>query len=796
MLPTRGLTFFALAIILAVTTAIAASDGRTVEIAASPGAQDAPAGCFDPIPNPLTAGWTREGNEPFVITPPTLRINDTSNVGFVNFYCHYDEAAYASEIRLHVRLAYGWIPAETGLHVTINDGNRQVRAVLLSSISGLAVALQNPYPDYYPRVFYLPHHGAEFVLRRLADGSAILEVPGQGEDYLPPLATPASHRYGEKTLEFGVPRYNAAVSTTEWLTLGLPNVPYTSTALPPADPDTMRFKPAATVPAGLTPVAIETGDLNADGAVDMVVANLNGNGISVMLGDGAGGFLPPASYPVGHEPRDVGIGDLNGDGIPDVVVAGGNDSDRIYVLLGTGGGALGPPASVVVGRAPMRLALADLNGDGALDVVIPGLSLTALTILPGDGQGSFGDIRTVEVGSQPTAAIAADWNGDGHLDLASANWAGDTVSVVAGDGSGAFSTPLNSALLPTVPRLVAAGDLNGDGRIDLVAGLHHTRLLSVLLNDGAGGFRAPAHYEVGAIPIAVAIDDFGGDGSLDVAVAHGSDEQSRVSVFLGDGTGELIAVARYPVARAPYDLAAADFDGDGRTDIAVVNAEYSIAEVLLTRDNRPPVANAGADQTMHCVPEGGGRVALDGTASTDPDGDTLTYRWTGPFPEGGGTVTGPRPTVTLPFGASTIALVVSDGRVDSTPDTMSITVTVRSEGLDAPMAALVPEGQTPPLPKKAAGIGRSLPLKLRLYCGARALGDQDVQPPRLVSASRDGVELPLAALNLTPRQAFRYDLLTQWWVMEIVTRGWKPGTYTVVIEMPDGRRFAAAQVLN
>ena len=91
--------------------------------------------------------------------------------------------------------------------------------------------------------------------------------------------------------------------------------------------------------------------------------------------------------------------------------------------------------------------------------------------------------------------------------------------------------------------------------------------------------------------------------------------------------------------------------------------------------NEPPVANAGQDQNKVEWTSGGVSVNMDGSGSSDPDDDSITFTWTGPFSEGGGVVTGKSPTVTLTsLGTHTITLVVNDGTVDSAQDTVDITV--------------------------------------------------------------------------------------------------------------------------
>jgi hypothetical protein len=183
---------------------------------------------FDPVPDPIAAGWTKEGDEPHIPAGTSLRINDATNAGTCKFFVA-DPAAFGKEIQLSpsVLLSSGFsVDAEqsTGVHVTINDGEREIRAVVLGTDGG-GVRVAIKLLTGYSTGFILPTNQASFQLKRLLDGSAYLAANEQPAETIPRLQLALSTRPGQQTIEFGADS-KAGVVSTEWLTLGLtPVVP-------------------------------------------------------------------------------------------------------------------------------------------------------------------------------------------------------------------------------------------------------------------------------------------------------------------------------------------------------------------------------------------------------------------------------------------------------------------------------------------------------------------------------------------------------------------------------------------
>lgn len=220
------------------------------------------------------------------------------------------------------------------------------------------------------------------------------------------------------------------------------------------------------------PTGVAVGDFDEDGKPDLATSNTNTNNVAVVLGNGDGTFGAATRFALngGTGPQGIAAADLDGDGHLDLVTSN-NTAGTLSVLPGDGNGGFGSPSSVPAGMSlPTRLKLADVNEDGRQDAVIvaPGTP-GRVAVLLGDGAGGFGTASLLSAGANLTSASVSDLNGDGHADLVASSSGSNEVVVFEGDGTGAFGSPLAFGLGGgSNPQATAVADLDGDGRPDVV----------------------------------------------------------------------------------------------------------------------------------------------------------------------------------------------------------------------------------------------------------------------------------------------------------------------------------------
>ncbi len=394
----------------------------------------------------------------------------------------------------------------------------------------------------------------------------------------------------------------------------------------------ISFGGATTLPlVGLRPGGVATGDFDGANGADFAVTSgtLSGtNGpefVEIFRNMGNGTFVNVQTVLLGNNvgAAEVVAADLDLDGDLDLAVAQHN-TNSIRIVLNQGGSFVLGGTTASGGIETRHIAAADLDGDGDIDLAASNRASNNVSIFTNIGGANFVLAGVVATALQPYDLALADLNGDCRTDIAVAAHDARAVNVMFNLGAGSFggfvSIPVPGNEKPSG---MTAADLDADGDIDLATTTDNNNvgIVVVLRNSGTGTFATQTFASGGVNPGAIVAADFDGDGRKDLALAD--EGANLVSILPNLGNATFGAAVTRAVGAHPTDIAAADFDGNGSLDLVAPNRDSNNVSVL-------PNGTVGGTNT-YCVssPNSAGfgtRIDSTGSVSIAANGFTLLAR--------------------------------------------------------------------------------------------------------------------------------------------------------------------------
>ncbi len=372
---------------------------------------------------------------------------------------------------------------------------------------------------------------------------------------------------------------------------------------------TIKFSPQTNIYFTGSIGTVAAGDLNNNGKIDLVTAGFDYSSSMILLSTSLNNTLANSStiafsasttLSPDFKPKTVRLEDINNDGKSDIIVSDTDSSLFVYLnstLSGASVLSFEDKVEFNMGITISDFKIADINSDGKMDLISANYDDKSISILlnttpPNSTIPIFVPRFNISLTHRPWALEISDINNDGLSDLIISS-TDSLLSIYLNQ------TPVNNLVpvfssktdfvLPDAVYSIVANDLNGDSKNDLILTNSNLDNISVFQNNTEEGSFLPVfgesiNFTTGNNPRLAALKDFDRDGKLDVAVAnigeHNISILKNTSVY---GTGSITLDNKIDalVNKSQTYLISADFNNDGRDDIAVVFELSNYIGVLL-----------------------------------------------------------------------------------------------------------------------------------------------------------------------------------------------------------------------
>ncbi|MEE3234111.1 MAG: FG-GAP-like repeat-containing protein [Candidatus Latescibacterota bacterium] len=330
-------------------------------------------------------------------------------------------------------------------------------------------------------------------------------------------------------------------------------------------------------------------DLDANGAIDIVLADSVAGSLRILLNDGNGNFgtqqrIPSNSVTYGDwdSPNSMAVAPIYGEA-PDLIVADPM-ARTLSVLRNNGAGDLASDRNdIYIGYTVAAVLPLDVDADGDFDLATANSDAASVMVLQNNGRGTFSTRDAYQVALSPTDLTGGNLNEDVYPDIVVANSGSGSVSIMLGDGSGKFDEPYEIQVGLGTTRVHIA-DIDADGDNDIIAANQESKDIAIVLNDGDGTFYLDQRVPVGLAPIDMDLSDLTLDVFSDIVVVGGDGD---FLTFIENNGNSNYSTRQVVTAKSVLsDVAIFDVNNDGANDIVAIAPSDEELVVFLNEDAR------------------------------------------------------------------------------------------------------------------------------------------------------------------------------------------------------------------